>query len=67
MHPVREHILHLMRGQIFEIDGLTWFTMGGARSHDIEDGILDPAAPNFEQEYWWKRRTRQRLCVLGQS
>ncbi len=49
VHVVRPHVLHLMRGQVFEIGGLTWFTMGGAASHDIEDGILDPAVPDFER------------------
>lgn len=49
-HEVRKNILHLMRGQIFDIGGLTFFTMGGASSHDITDGILEPDAPNFRQE-----------------
>ena len=44
VHVVREHILHLMRGQVFDFGGLTWFTMGGAASHDIQDGILDPGS-----------------------
>ena len=48
VHVAREHVLHLMRGQVFTFGGLTWFTMGGASSHDIQDGILDPADPNFE-------------------
>ena len=56
-----------MRGQVFEIDGITFFTMGGAASHDIQDGILDPASPGFEQEYWFKRRTRQIFRVKGVS
>lgn len=47
VHVVREHVLHLMRGQVFDFGGLAWFTMGGAASHDIQDGILDPAAPDF--------------------
>ena len=47
VHEVRENILHLMRGQIFTFGGLTWFTMGGASSHDIQDGVLDPEAPDF--------------------
>ncbi len=64
---VREHVLHLTRGQIFEIGGLTWFTMGGASSHDIRDGILDPASPDFEKEYWLKRRTGQMFRVKGVS
>lgn len=47
VHRVREHILHLMRGQVFEIGGLTFFTMGGAASHDIGAGILEPNQPDF--------------------
>ncbi len=56
-----------MRGQIFEIGGLTWFTMGGATSHDIEDGILDPDAPDFELRYWLMRRMNARFRVLDRS
>ena len=67
VHVVRPHVLHLMRGQMFEIGGLTWFTMGGAASHDIEDGILDPAAPDFERKYWLMRRMNARFRVLGHS
>ncbi len=67
VHPVREHVLHLMRGQVYEFAGLTWFAMGGAASHDIQDGILDPASPDFEMEYWFKRRTRQAFRVKGHS
>jgi len=38
---IRPSIIHLMRGQYYNIDGATIWTMGGARSHDIRDGILD--------------------------
>ena len=41
--------------------------MGGAASHDICDGILDPASPTFEEDYWLKRRTRQMFRVKGVS
>lgn len=34
VHRVSDSIIHLMRGQVFEIDGLKFFTMGGASSHD---------------------------------
>ncbi|MEF2594603.1 MAG: metallophosphoesterase family protein [Eggerthellaceae bacterium] len=34
VHRVSESVLHLMRGQVFEIDGRSFFTMGGAASHD---------------------------------
>ena len=64
---IRPHVLHLMRGQIFEINGTSFFTMGDAASHDIQDGILDPASPDFELEYWFKRRTRQIFRVKGVS
>lgn len=60
-------ILHLMRGQIFTFGGLTWFTMGGASSHDIQDGVLDPEAPDFEQKYWLLRRMRGMFRVKGRS
>lgn len=36
VHEVRSHVLHLMRGQVFDIDGVSVFTMGGAASHDRE-------------------------------
>ena len=67
VHVVREHILHLMRGQVFDFGGLTWFTMGGAASHDIQDGILDPADPDFEHRYWLMRRMRSMFRVKGVS
>ena len=67
VHVVREHVLHLMRGQVFDFGGLAWFTMGGAASHDIQDGILDPAAPDFERQYWLMRRMRSMFRVKGVS
>ncbi len=36
-----------MRGQIFDIDGVRFFTMGGASSHDIDAVILDHNASDF--------------------
>ncbi len=47
VHKISDNIIHLMRGQIFDIDGVRFFTMGGASSHDIDAGILDPNAPDF--------------------
>ena len=31
---IRPHVLHLMRGQIFALQGHAFFTMGSASSHD---------------------------------
>ena len=56
VQPIRPHVLHLMRGQGFELAGRTFFTMGGAASHDIEDGILSLEDPNFERKYLTLKR-----------
>ena len=34
IHRIRQNVIHLMRGQVFEIDGKSFFTMGGAYSID---------------------------------
>lgn len=44
---IRPNIIHLLRGEIYEIEGKTFLTFGGARSHDISDGILNPDDPNI--------------------
>lgn len=48
VHEIRPHVLHLMRGEIFTIEGRKFFAMGGASSHDISDGIID--SQNWKQE-----------------
>lgn len=48
---IAPNVIHLMRGQVYEIENLKFFTFGGARSHDIQDGILDPEEPNFKEKY----------------
>ena len=39
-----------MRGQLFDINVTTFFTFGGARSHDISAGILYRNDPNFKKK-----------------
>ena len=34
IHRISDKIIHLMRGQVFEIEEKKFFTMGGAESHD---------------------------------
>lgn len=41
-HKIRDNIYHLMRGYVFTFDGKKFWAFGGASSHDIQDGILDP-------------------------
>lgn len=36
VHVARSHVLHLMRGEVFDIAGTTVLAMGGAASHDRE-------------------------------
>lgn len=70
VHKIRPSVIHLMRGQVFELENKKIFTFGGAGSHDIDGGILEPDDPNFkykkkrwDQEWkpyrinhlsWWK-------------
>ena len=50
VHFVRKNIIHLMRGQIYNIENHSFFTMGGAASHDISGGILEPTDPNLKNK-----------------
>ena len=42
-HRICENVYHLMRGYVFELCGKKFFAFGGASSHDIQDGILEPS------------------------
>ncbi|MBQ9871439.1 MAG: metallophosphoesterase [Eubacterium sp.] len=68
VHRIRSSVIHLMRGQIFDVEGLKLFTFGGASSHDIKDGILEPGDPRIKRwsndyyksfrvnkQSWWER------------
>ena len=70
VHIIRKNIIHLMRGQVFTIEGIRFFTFGGGQSHDIQAGILNRSDPYFadkkkkldreralyriDHETWWK-------------
>lgn len=47
VHRMNDSVLHLMRGQVYEIEGKTFFTFGGAASHDREY--------RKEGKSWWAR------------
>jgi predicted phosphodiesterase len=49
VHKIRPSVIHLMRGQVFTIEDNTFFTFGGASSHDISGGILNANSPDFEE------------------
>ena len=68
---IRPSVLLLERGQVFELGGKRVFAMGGARSHDIQDSVLKPDDPLFDEMFrrlqardaafrvnrrsWWKK------------
>ena len=56
VHVIRPNIYHLMRGEVFNIEGKKIFAFGGASSHDIQDGIL-----NIEDELTIYRYRAMRL------
>lgn len=47
IHKIADSVFHLMRGQVFEIGGKTFFTMGGAESTDKQY--------RKEGRSWWAR------------
>ncbi|SDD47602.1 hypothetical protein SAMN05428987_4888 [Paenibacillus sp. CF095] len=47
VHRINKSVIHLMRGQVFNIEGQTIFTFGGATSHDKEY--------RKEGKSWWSR------------
>jgi len=64
---IRPNILHLTRGQVFTIDNNKFFTMGGAKSHDIEDGILDPCDPDYREKRKALRKRNANFRVLHEN
>ena len=52
VHRLRKNVLHLMRGEIYEIQGKTIFAMGGAYSIDREYRILGRSFWKEELPTW---------------
>ena len=50
VHFIRPSVIHLCRGEVFDIDGKRILAMGGAASHDIDHGIIDPADYSTREE-----------------
>ncbi len=46
VHRIKGNLLHLMRGQIFNIDGNKYFTFGGGESADKDMRVA--------QGFWWR-------------
>ena len=60
VHVIGDNIIHLMRGQVFDIEGVRFFTFGGARSHDISGGILSKDDPEFPEK---KKRLDREMAL----
>ena len=65
IHRLAPNVIHLMDGEVFHIQGRTIFVMGGAQSHDVEDGLLDPAAPDYSARKREMYRRRGRYRTVG--
>lgn len=50
VHKIRPSVIHLMRGEVFNLHNKTFFAFGGASSHDISDGILDSKDKNWSKK-----------------
>ena len=80
-HIIRDKVILLERGQVFEIEGKSFFAFGGASSHDIQGGILDRQTVDFAeqkrradrahlpyrilQESWWPQKLHYKHWYFG--
>lgn len=51
IHIIRPGVYHLMRGYVFNLQGRTFFTFGGASSHDRGPYVGNTA--QVINKYWW--------------
>lgn len=65
---IQDKVIYLERGQVYNIEGKSFFCLGGASSHDIEDGILDRNADNFRGRLkTLKRLKKKHYRILNES
>ena len=71
---IGRNVYHLLRGYVFDFCGKKFFSFGGASSHDVDDGILDPEDYESRSEFkkvvkeWQKENkmfTDQRRVLVG--
>ena len=66
-HIVRDKVILLERGQVFTIENKTFFTFGGAASHDVQGGILERSDPDFKKKVKMAERKCLPYRILGES
>lgn len=65
---IQDKVIYLERGQVYNIEGKYFFCLGGASSHDIEDGILNRNANNFSGRLkTLKRLKKKHYRILNES
>ena len=52
VQKIRSSVIHLLRGEVYDIGGYKFLAMGGARSHDIQDRVLEVGDPRIKI---WKK------------
>lgn len=66
-HIVKDKVIHLMRGQVFNIENKKIFTFGGAQSHDIQGGVLDRNDINFRLNVVKAKTLGLPYRIIGES
>ncbi len=59
VRKILPNIILLERGQVFTIEEKTFFTFGGASSHDVQGGIFDIDDPDYREQV--REANRKRL------
>lgn len=66
-HIIKDRIIYLERGQVYEIEGKRIFAFSGASSHDIAGGILDREDPEFKIKKKQANRDYLPYRILNES
>ena len=66
-HIVRDKVILLERGQVFELEGKKFFTFGGASSHDVQGGILNRNECDYDEQRIKAIRSKLPFRILNES
>ena len=75
---IRDNVYHLVRGCCYTIEGKTFFAFGGAQSHDLWNGVVEPndkkrmkeldrtkSFYRVNHESWWKEELPSKGEMTG--
>ena len=51
VHKIRDKVIHLIRGEIYNIEGKKIFVFGGGQTHNIEQGYVDFEKGNVKEQF----------------